>query len=93
MVSFFTKPEEKEKINHVWQARHRSEEEEKAGDIYNIIPKTRKGRLSFIVYFSGVFIFVTGVLSGSVGWPWASAVAVSGMVIYFLGGYLRVNSN
>jgi SSS family solute:Na+ symporter len=93
IVSFFTKAEEKEKINHVWQARHSSEEEEKAGDIYNIIPKTRSGRLSFIVYFSGVLIFVTGVFSGSVGWPWASAVAVIGMVIYFLGGYLRVNSN
>ena len=46
-----------------------------------------------MVYISGVIIFVGGVVSGSSGLPIASIIAVVGMVIYFLGGYLRVNNN
>ena len=93
LVSLMTKREAKEKLSKVWQARTSSEEEEKAGDVYNIIPKTRRGKLSFGVYISGVLIFIGGVVSGSTGWSMASVVAVVGMVIYFLGGYLRVNNN
>jgi len=91
IVSWLTKPEAKEKIENVWRARKTSEEEEKSGVTYNIIPKTRKGRISGLVYLSGVLIFIGGVLTGSNGWPYASFIAVSGMVIYFLGGLLRVH--
>ncbi len=91
VVSWLTKPEAKEKIENVWRARKTSEEEEKSGVTYNIIPKTRKGKLSGLVYLSGVLIFIGGVLTGSNGWPYASFIAVSGMVIYFLGGLLRVH--
>ncbi len=93
VVSFFTKGETSEKIRRIWDAKKGSKEEEEAGDVYNIIPKTRRGKFSFLVYISGVVIFIAGVISGSSGWPIASVIAVIGMVIYFLGGYLRVNSN
>ncbi|MEE9117161.1 MAG: sodium:solute symporter family protein [Calditrichia bacterium] len=93
VVSYFTKGETSEKIRRIWDAKKGSKEEEEAGDVYNIIPKTRRGKFSFLVYISGVVIFITGVISGSSGWPIASVIAVIGMVIYFLGGYLRVNSN
>jgi SSS family solute:Na+ symporter len=93
IFSLMTKKEDSNKIEIVWKAKTGSEEEEKAGDIYNILPKTKGGKLSFIVYLSGVFIFLAGVISGSVGWPLASIVAISGMVIYFLGGYLRVHND
>jgi SSS family solute:Na+ symporter len=93
VVSLFTRGETSEKIRRIWDAKKGSKEEEEAGDVYNIIPKTRRGKISFLVYISGVVIFITGVISGSSGWPIASVIAVIGMVIYFLGGYLRVNSN
>ncbi len=93
IVSLLTRKEAKEKIDTVWGARKSSVEEEQAGDVYNIIPKTKRGKLSFAVYLSGVLIFIGGVVSGSTGWSGASAIAVIGMAIYFLGGYLRVNNN
>ena len=47
-----------------------------------------------IVAFSGgidstLVLFLAGVISGSSDWPYASFVAVTGMVIYFIGGYLK----
>jgi len=89
IVSYFTKSESEVKLNSVWKAKTTSEEEEKAGQIYNIIPKSNRGKLSLTVYLSGVLIFIGGVISGSSGWPFASLVAVVGMVIYFAGGYLK----
>ena len=85
------KPEKTEKLERVWSARHTSEEEQKTGDIYNILPKSLRGKLSMTVYLSGVVIFLAGVISGSSGFPYASAIAVIGMVVYFIGGYLKVH--
>jgi SSS family solute:Na+ symporter len=93
VVSILTQKEKKEKVDLIWGAKKGSEEEVKIGDIYNIFPKTTRGKLSFIIYISGVLIFLGGVISGSSGWSMASAIAVVGMLIYFLGGYLRVHSN
>ena len=93
LVSFLTRPETENKIEKVWQAKHISEEEKSSGDIYHIVPQTRAGKLSLLVYVSGVVLFIGGVVSGSGGWPYASLVAVVGMVVYFLGGYLKVNTN
>ena len=93
IVSMLTKKESKESVAQIWAAKKGSEEEKAKGDVYNIIPKTKRGKMSFLVYLSGVVIFVGGVISGSSGLPIASVIAVIGMVIYFLGGYLRVNSN
>jgi len=93
IVSFLTKKEDKESVDQIWAAKKGSEEEEAKGDVYNILPKTKRGMMSFLVYISGVVIFIAGVISGSSGWPIASVIAVVGMVIYFLGGYLRVNNN
>jgi len=93
LVSLFSKREPDIKLDQIWQAKKGSEEEVKAGDIYNIIPKTRRGKLSFLVYASGVVVFIGGVISGSSGWPMASLIAVLGMIIYFIGGYLRVHTN
>jgi SSS family solute:Na+ symporter len=93
IVSYLTKKEDKEKIEQIWNAKSGSDEEEAKGDVYNIMPKTKRGKMSFLVYLSGVVIFIAGVVSGSSRWPLASMIAVIGMVIYFLGGYLRVNNN
>jgi len=40
-----------------------------------------------------VAIFIAGVFSGSNGWSYASFVAVAGMLIYFLGGLLKVHTD
>jgi len=93
LVSIFTKKEAQEKLDLIWLAKAGSQEETEAGDIFNIFPRTMRGKLSFLVYASGLVIFIGGVVSGSSGWPMASFLAVLGMIIYFIGGFLRVHTN
>jgi hypothetical protein len=93
LVSLLTRPVSESKIGTVWQAKQISQEEKTTGDIYHIIPQSRTGKMSLLIYLAGVFLFIGGVVSGSAGWPFASLIAVIGMIVYFSGGYLRVNSN
>jgi SSS family solute:Na+ symporter len=90
IFSLLTKQEEKERVDKIWTAKHISDEEREAGDIYHILPQTRQGKISLVVYGSGVFLFLAGVISGSSDWPYASFLAVAGMIVYFFGGYLKV---
>ncbi len=93
LVSWLTKPEQADRLQRVWQARKTSEEEEQSGEVFNILPKTGAGKISLTVYLSGLILFLIGVLMGSTGTPWASVVAVVGMVIYFIGGYFKAVKN
>lgn len=90
LVSLVTRQESAEKVALVWRARTISDEEVASGDVYHIIPKTSKGRLSMLVYVSGFVLFLAGIIMGSGGMAIASWVAVIGMIIYFIGGLLRV---
>jgi SSS family solute:Na+ symporter len=93
LVSLLTRPVSKDKIDNIWQAKHTSPEEKSSGDIYHIVPRTKMGKLSLAIYLSGVILFIGGIVSGSGGWSYASVIAVIGMIIYFSGGYIRVNTN
>ncbi|NQV50690.1 MAG: sodium:solute symporter family protein [Candidatus Marinimicrobia bacterium] len=90
LVSFITKAESPEKLAIVWKARNISDEEIKSGHIYHIIPKTPKGRMAMLVFLSGLILFFIGVFLGSGGYAIASWIAVIGMLVYFLGGLIRV---
>jgi SSS family solute:Na+ symporter len=89
LVSLITAQTNAENIEKIWKARSISDEEIKANDIYNIIPKTLNGRLSLSIFILGFLIFLTGVILGSRGLEIASVLSVSGMLIYFIGGLLR----
>ncbi|MDY0082539.1 MAG: sodium:solute symporter family protein [Ignavibacteriaceae bacterium] len=93
IVSLFTKEVSNEKIDAIWRARTISDEEIASNNIYNIFPKTFNGKLSLVVFFSGLVIFLVGVFMGSSGSSAASIVAVTGMVIYFIGGLFRAYTN
>ncbi len=90
VVSLITRPVSEEKINVVWRARHISDEELASGKVYHIIPRTTRGRWAFAAYLLGVVIFLVGVIMGRTGTALASWVAVSGMVVYFLGALIRI---
>jgi len=90
LVSFISRPESEEKVAVVWRARQISDEEIESGQIYHIIPKTPRGRLSMLVFLSGLVLFLLGVFLGSGGYAIASWIAVIGMLVYFIGGLLRV---
>lgn len=89
IVSLFTKEESNEKIDAIWKARTISDEEIENKDVYNIIPKSFNGKLSLSIFFLGLVIFLIGVFMGSSGSSMASVVAVTGMIVYFIGGLLR----
>lgn len=90
VISFsFSDISENPKLEKIWRAKLVSDEELLNKDIYNIFPKTYKGRLSLTVFVSGLLIFIAGVFLGSTGAGAASYIAIGGMVIYFIGGLLR----
>jgi len=90
LISFLSKADENNpKLDSIWRAKTTSDEEIKSGDIYNIFPKTTKGKLSLFVFFSGLIIFLIGVILGGSGSGIASYVAIGGMILYFAGGLFR----
>lgn len=93
IISLLTKEEKNEKIESIWKAKSISEEEMKTGEVYNIIPKTFLGRFSLLIFFLGLIIFMIGVFLGSQDHSLASILAVTGMIIYFLGGLMRAYTN
>jgi len=93
IISLLTKEESNEQIEAIWYARKTSEEEITNNNVYNILPKTAKGKLSMIIFTSGLVMFLVGVFMGSTGSSAASYIAISGMVIYFIGGLFRTYTN
>ncbi len=93
VISLLTKEESNEKIDEIWRARTISDEEISSNNVYNIIPKTFKGKLSLAVFGSGLLLFLAGVFLGSTGSAAASYLAVIGMIIYFIGGLFRTYTN
>jgi SSS family solute:Na+ symporter len=82
-----------QKLERVWAAKRTSVEEVQQNDLYYIIPKTARGKLGLGVFLFGFIIFIAGVIMGGAGIEVASAIAVTGMVLYFAGGLLRAYSN
>jgi SSS family solute:Na+ symporter len=93
VISLLTKEESNEKIDEIWRARTISDEEISSNNVYNIIPKTFKGKLSLAVFGLGLLLFLSGVFLGSTGSAAASYLAVIGMIIYFIGGLFRTYTN
>ncbi|GAG77058.1 unnamed protein product, partial [marine sediment metagenome] len=89
IVSSLTRRPDELKIAEVWQAKHVTEEEVKAGQVYNIIPVTTFGKASLVVLFVGLLTFVIGLVMGNYNTSVASCLAVTGMIVYFVGGLSR----
>jgi len=90
VFSWLTEPVNAEKISKIWAARKISQEEIDKKAIYHIWPESLWGKFSLLILFAGLLIFLAGALMGSRSLPLASTVAVSGMLIYFLGGFVRL---
>jgi SSS family solute:Na+ symporter len=93
IISLLTKEVSNSNIDAIWRARSVSDEELQSKNVYNILPKTAKGKISLAVFGAGLIIFLIGVFAGSTGTPAASYIAIGGMTIYFIGGLLRTYTN
>jgi SSS family solute:Na+ symporter len=89
LISFFTTAKSSESIARVFDAKKIGREEIESGESFNIIPVTRGGQVSLIILFLGLIIFFCGTLMGSRGLNLASQTAVAGMIVFFIGGWLR----
>ena len=74
-------------VDRVFAARHHNPDD--PGDMHTI-PASTAGRASLGVWLLGLVVFVIGVVMGKWSVTGASAVAVVGMLIYFFGGWLRL---
>jgi solute:Na+ symporter, SSS family len=92
LASLLTRPPDGEAVRAFWARRFSSAEEEERGDVFTPLPRSRSGRAALAVFAAGGLLFLTGVLLGGLGAAPASAIAVGGMIIYFLGGLWRVYS-
>ncbi len=90
VVSMVTSVNNGPGIDSVFQARETSDEERESGEIFHILPKSFGGKISLAVLGGGMVMFLAGVLLGSQAVSSASLVAVIGMLVYFLGGMLRI---
>lgn len=90
IVSLLTPRTPAEKINKIWSLRKVTEEEKKAKGVYHIIPISTGGRISLIVFGIGLVMFLVGIFMGAGALKLAAPIATIGMVVYFLGGFLRL---
>ena len=70
-------------------ARRAGQEEIDSGEKYNILPVSASGKTSLVILSAGLIVFFTGVFMGSGNLNYASHTAVAGMLIFFIGGWLR----
>ena len=88
IVSLLTTAQDSKQVDHIWKARTHSEADE--GAPFHIIPVSTGGRFFFTLFFISLAIFLAGVVSGSMGCPWAGGLALTGMIAYFLSGLFRL---
>lgn len=92
VISIFTRQVGQDKIKKIWEAKRTSEEEQVSGEVYHIIPQSIKGKISLGVLAIGLIGFIVGAFMGKYNTVLAGSIAVGGMLIYFLGGILRLYS-
>ena len=89
LVSYLTPSESKESITRVFESKRPAQEEINSGESFNIIPVTTGGYTALVILFIGLIIFFSGVVMGSQDAALASHTAVAGMLLFFIGGWLR----
>ncbi|MBN2290146.1 MAG: sodium:solute symporter family protein [Candidatus Glassbacteria bacterium] len=81
-------PQENSQLDRIWESRTHTGADE--GPPFHVIPRSARGRICTVLFFLGLGLFLAGVISGSVNFAGAGAMAAGGMVLYFLSGLLRL---
>ena len=87
IFAYLAAPPPSHYVEKVFAARRHNPQD--PGDMHTI-PASPAGRASLGLWLGGLLVFVVGVVMGKWGLAAASPVAVAGMLLYFLGGWLRL---
>jgi len=90
LISLLTKKPAQEKFGSIFSARKGNYNGQEPTDDYHIIPVSFKGRISLAILGIGLLLYILGAVLGAYGYSIASTTAVVGMVLFFIGGGLRV---
>jgi len=90
LVSILTRQDPKGESSKIWAHFHSSNEK---GDNFLLAPGSLAGKLGLTLIFGGFACFLGGVIAAAAfGFSFATAVALSGMCVLFVGGLMRVYS-
>jgi len=85
----FSQPHRAEFIRAAWRP---TPKELARGETFYLIPRSREGRWMLVLLLCGLAAFLVGTALGGLGITKpAGIVAIAGMVIYFVGGLLRLS--
>ena len=88
IVSLLTKQSKTGDAGKIWSAFKVSAS---ADDDFPLIPRTLAGKIGLVLIAGGFLCFLGGIISAAAwGFPPATALAVGGMIVLFVGGVLRV---
>ena len=93
IVSLLTKPPPKEQLAPIWNAFTVTKEETDENGGFHLIPTSKAGKTGVVLMLVGYAAFLGGVLSANWGFSMAAAVAITGMVVFFIGGVTRVHAD
>ncbi len=72
-------------------AFHPTPEEKASGRPFYLVPVSKKGQASLLVFFASLALFLIAIFLGGLGWSKLAAyLALSTMIIYFGSGLLRL---
>jgi SSS family solute:Na+ symporter len=91
-VSFFTRPDSREKLERVLNAFRPSELEKVSGRFFPLWPVSDWGRFWMVIHLIGQALFLIGVFMGAseTTHPWAAETAITGMAVFLVGAILRL---
>lgn len=87
----FPRPAATPQFNKIYDA-FAAAKSDTGGEIH-LWPVTTRGKSGLVLMAIGFAVFLAGVLSGSVGFAYADAAAVLGMLTFFSGGLVRIYSD
>ncbi|MBW7995530.1 MAG: sodium:solute symporter family protein [Candidatus Glassbacteria bacterium] len=79
-VSPFFPPPDPERVEKI-----RRSDRGEGKDWYSVIPRSLPGKVTLGIIIAGALVFISGIVLGGFGSEHASLLAISGMVIYFVG--------
>ena len=89
LLTLLTSEPNPDRIAPIWRAKDPIDTEDK-GEPYYIIPRSTTGKVCIGAVLGGFVLYFVGALSGSVAFALASEMAVTGMILVFAGGFVRL---